>query len=146
MTLPSLLAGDPEPFLRFICNRFDEASGLHAHSNVRESDFRTLLLNAFLYTDIYDVQNEVEIRGSQKGYADLLVIPKEGSDKNTAYLIEIKQLKSGAMEKAINDKVREAREQLERYEAGENTRHIPNLKKLICVFVGMKLKVIELVD
>lgn len=146
VTLPSLLAGDPEPFLRFICNRFDEASGLHAHSNVRESDFRTLLLNAFLYTDIYDVQNEVEIRGSQKGYADLLVIPKEGSDKNTAYLIEIKQLKSGAMEKAINDKVREAREQLERYEAGENTRHIPNLKKLICVFVGMKLKVIELVD
>ncbi len=146
VTLPSLLAGDPEPFLRFICNRFDEASGLHAHSNVRESDFRTLLLNAFLYTDIYDVQNEVEIRGSEKGYADLLVIPKEKDEKNAAYLIEIKQLKSGAKEKAIEDKVREAREQLERYEAGENTRHISNLKKLICVFVGMKLRVIELVD
>lgn len=145
-TLPSMLAGDPEPFLRFICNRFDEASGLHAHSNVRESDFRTLLLNAFLYTDIYKVQNEVEVRGSSKGYADLLVIPKDKSEKNTAYLIEIKQLKCGAKEKAIEDKVREAREQLERYEAGENTHCIPNLKKLICVFVGMKLQVLDVYD
>ncbi len=143
VTLPSLLAGDPEPFIRFICNRFDESSGLHASSNVRESDFRTLLLNAFLYTDIYNVQNEVKVRGSVKGYADLLVIPKEKSEINTAYLIEIKHLKSGASEKAIADKVSEAREQLKRYEAGENTQGIPNLKKLVCVFVGMKLQVCQ---
>ncbi len=146
VTLPSLLAGNPQSFLHFICNRFDEASGLHAHSNVRESDFRTLLLNAFLYTDIYNVQNEVEVRGSSKGYADLLAIPKVGRDKNTAYLIEIKHLKSGATEKAIENATKEAREQLKRYKAGENTQCIPNLKKLVCVFVGMKLEVIELLD
>ena len=145
-TLAPLSAGNPEPFFNFACNRYSDASGLHDHAHLNESNFQTLLVSNFILTDLYDIQSEYEVRGSDaKGYADILVTPKKGSAAKYSYLIEIKHLKveEGKSVSLLQDTVDEAKRQLARYSLGNNVSDIENLKRIVAVFVGVELKVLE---
>ncbi len=146
-TLQPLVEGNPQPFFNFICNRYSDASGLHAHAHLRESDFQSVLICAFTLTELYDIQSELEVRGRQaKGYADILVTPKKESAAKYSYLMEIKHLKAeqGQNTTLLKETVKEAKEQLARYSLGNNIGDIQNLKRVVAVFVGVELKVLEI--
>ncbi len=146
-TLQPLSEGNPQPFFNFVCNRYSDASGLHAHSHLRESDFQSVLVCAFTLTDQYDIQSELELRGTQaKGYADILVTPKKESAAKYSYLIEVKHLtvEEGKNTTLLEETVKEAKEQLARYSLGKNICDIQNLKRVVALFVGVELKVLEI--
>lgn len=139
--LRQLAAGNPRPLFEVTCRRFDEASGVHAYGHLQESNFQTLVLGAFNFSDAYDVQSEVEVRGEDKGFVDILAVPKAGSSATTAYLVELKHLKAKEYSAAAVDRlVREAQDQMARYVEGANLKTIQNLKTVTAVFVGMKLE------
>lgn len=98
-------------------------------------------MGAFNFSDAYDVQSEVEVRGEDKGFVDILAVPKAGSSATTAYLVELKHLKAKEYSAAAVDRlVREAQDQMARYVEGANLKTIQNLKTVTAVFVGMKLE------
>ncbi len=145
-TLPALALGKPESFFNLICSSYSEASGLHSYAHLRESDFQTLLVCNFILTDQYDIQSELEVRGVKaKGYADILVTPKKESSAKYSYLIEVKHLKAeeGKNNSLLEDTVDEAKAQLARYSLGNNISDIENLKRIVAVFAGVELKVLE---
>ncbi len=148
-TVASLISGKPEPFFNLVCSRYGDASGLRSHAHLSESDFQTLLISNFVFTDQYDIQSEYEVRGMEaKGYADILATPKRGSSAKYSYLNEIKHLKAEEGKKAslLEDTVDEAKAQLTRYSLGNNISNIENLKRIVAVFVGVELKVFEVFD
>ncbi len=146
-TLQPLADGNPQPFFHFVCERYSDASGIHAHAHLRESDFQSVLVCAFTLTDQYDIQSELEVRGTKaKGYADILVTPKKESRAKYSYLIEIKHLKAEQGEDAalLEETIKDAKEQLARYSLGNNIGDIQNLKRVVAVFVGVELNVLEI--
>ncbi len=148
-TLRPFAEGNPEPLFSYICNRYSDASGLHTNSHLRESDFQSVLVSAFILTDLYDVQSEYEVRGAEsKGFADILLTPKKESTAKYSYLIEIKHLKAeeGKNATLLQKTVAEARAQLTRYNQGNNIGNIDNLKRIVAVFVGVELKALEVFD
>ncbi len=148
-TLRPFAEGNPEPLFSYVCNRYSDASGIHTNAHLRESDFQSLLVSAFILTDLYDVQSEYEVRGAEsKGYADILITPKKESAAKYSYLIEIKHLKveEGKNVSLLSDTVDEAKAQLARYSLGNNVSDIENLKRIVAVFVGVELKVLEVYD
>ncbi len=142
--LKALVAGNPRPLFDVTCKRFQTASGLHAHAHLRESDFQTLLIGALNFTDAYAVTSETEVRGEEKGYIDILATPSESSCAEASYLIEVKYLPqkeatTEAREKALS----QARSQISRYEKGDNVKRLPQLKRIVALFVGLKLETLE---
>lgn len=114
---------------------------MHAYGHLQESNFQTLILGAFNFSDVYDVQSEVEVRGEDKGFVDILAVPKAGSLATTSYLVELKHLKAKEYSAAAVERlVREAQNQMARYFEGANLKTIQNLKTVTAVFVGMKLE------
>ena len=65
-----------------------------------------------------------------------------------SYLIEIKHLKAseGRKKATLEKTISEAKAQLDRYAQGRNIRNIKKLKRVIAVFVGVELKVLEVFD
>lgn len=139
-----LAQGDYKPLFNFVCNRFNRSSNLHSYAHLQEGEFQVLLFTAFLLTGLYNVRREVEIEGEEKGYADLVVTPKETYTTLPTYLIEFKYVAKSDANKELLEKITsDAKEQLNRYAEGDNMRAIPNLKKILCVFVGLRLELLE---
>ncbi len=143
--IEALVAGNPKPLFDVTCNRFQSASGLHSHAHLHESDFQTLLVGALNFTNAYTVTSEVEVRGEEKGYIDILAAPAAESRAQTAYLIEVKYLpmkddSPEARERVLSD----ARAQISRYEQGANVKCLPQLKRIVALFVGLKLETLEI--
>ncbi len=139
--LQALADGDPKPFFDVTCSRFKKSSGLHSHAHLKESDFQTLLIGSLNFTNAFTVTSEVEVRGEEKGYIDILATPMADSSAKTAYLIEVKHLplkddSPEAREKALSA----ARAQISRYEQGDNVKRLPQIKRIIALFVGLKLE------
>ena len=143
--LKALVAGDPKPLFAVTCNRFQAASGLHSHAHLRESDFQTLLIGAFNFTNAYTVTSEVEVRGEAKGYIDILATPSATSCADTAYLIEVKYLSpKTATDEARAAALSQAWEQIRRYEQADNVKRLTKLTRIAALFVGLKLEALEI--
>lgn len=143
--LEALVAGNPEPLFRVTCDRFTAASGLHAYAHLKESDFQTLLIGAFNFTNAYTVTSEVEVRGEDRGFIDILAVPTVGSRAQSAYLVEVKYLSpKNATDQAKSDAIVEAKSQISRYEKADDLKRLPNLKRIVVLFVGLKLEVLEI--
>ena len=143
--LRALTAGDPKPLFEVTCSRFQMASGLHSHAHLKESDFQTLLIGALNFTNAYTVTSEVEVRGEEKGYIDILATPSAESRAETSYLIEVKYLApKAATDKAKAAAISQAWEQLHRYEKADNVRRLPKLTRIAALFVGLRLATLEI--
>ena len=143
--LKALVAGDPKPLFDVTCNRFQAASGLHSYAHLRESDFQTLLVGALNFTNAYTVTSEAEVRGKDKGYIDILATPSAESCAETAYLIEVKYLANkAATNEAVCEALTQAREQIRRYESGDNVKPLPKVKRIAALFVGLRLEKLEI--
>ncbi len=143
--LKALVAGDPKPLFDVTCNRFLSASGLHSHAHLHESDFQTLLIGALNFTNAYMVTSEVEVRGEEKGYIDILATPSAEGCAETSYLIEVKYLApKAATDEAKAQALSQAWEQIRRYEKADNVKRLPKVKRIVALFVGLKLESLEI--
>ena len=143
--IQALVAGDPRPLFQVTCDRFTASGGLHTYTHLKESDFQTLLIGAFNFTNAYAVASEDEVRGKEKGYIDILAVPSPGSRADTSYLVEVKYLSpKRATESAKAEALAGAKEQIRRYEQGDNIKHLTKLKRIVALFVGLKLEKLDI--
>ncbi len=139
--------GAPEPLFRLITSRFDEAPCLHEGLHLGETSFLSLLHGACLLSGRFTSKTEVEVRGPEKGYIDLLLQPSSPEAAKNAFLVELKYFtKSDASDAAVSKALEEALEQTRRYALGENIRCIPHLKRVAAVFAGTRMKAFKVED
>ncbi len=138
---PEVLAlhqGKALPLLEKVVSIIDETSGKNSSLHLQESVFQVALLMAANNASGYEYYTELEVRGKEKGFADLLLrSTRKGSP---SYIFELKYIpKSRATKTAAQNALSEAKKQLARYALGENVRTIPNLKHVAVVVVGTKI-------
>ncbi len=139
--------GNPEPLFRLITERFDADAGIHEGLHLGETSFQALLYCACLLSGRFTIQTEVEVRGPEKGYVDLLLKPVQPDAAKNAFLIELKYFtKSDASDTAVSKALEEAWEQTHRYAQGENICGIPHLKRVAAVFAGTRMKAFKVTD
>ena len=87
----------------------------------------------------------MEVRGEDRGFIDILAVPTVGSQAQSAYLVEVKYLSpKNATDQAKSDAIVEAKSQINRYEKADDLKRLPNLKRIVVLFVGLKLEVLEI--
>ena len=86
---------------------------------------------------IFSIRSEMEV---QRKYPDILLVPKDKEKGYNAVMIEFKYLKKGE-EGKLEEKQKEAREQIEEYASFEDIQNIPNLSKYAVLAVNDKVYV-----
>ena len=84
---------------------------------------------------IYNVKSELEV---EREYPDIVLIPKDRSKGYNAIMIEFKYLKKSE-ENKVEEKQKEAREQIEKYAATEEIKEIEKMNKYTIVVVNDKV-------
>ena len=138
----ALRQGNAECLLRTAVEKLKKNSGLHTAAHFDESNLQTALLAIMFFCDGYEVHAEEEAFGNGEGYADLVMRAK--NEKWTSYLMELKYLKkSQDSEDAVAKSLAAAKSQLARYSGASNIAGIPNLKKIVAIYVGFELKAVR---
>ena len=89
----------------------------------------------------YSTKSEMEVN---RNYPDILLVPRDSSKGYKAVMVEFKYLKKGEVAK-LEDKQKEAREQIERYSSFEDIKDIQGLRKYTIVVVTNDIYVEEIV-
>ncbi len=114
--------------------------GGHVHAHLSETAIQ--LAMAVSTSRSYQVTAEEEALGA--GFTDLILRPTKDNEAAPGWLIEFKHLKkSDADQKTVDEKLKEAEAQLERYSEAKNIKAILNLKRAAAVFAGAELKGLE---
>ena len=90
------------------------------------------------------VKSELEVEGK---YSDILLIPREKIEERYGVLIEFNYIKKEDYEKDNNlleEKQKDAKEQLERYKKTEEIKMIPKLRSYSVVAIKDELYVEEI--
>ena len=103
-----------------------------------ENSLQLMLSATLWFSEDYKAQLEVESRGKDSGYMDMLLVPQKKEGLPT-YIVELKHVGTDATEAAVANELKEAREQAERYSAGEAVKETPNLKRVALVYRGLRL-------
>ena len=90
---------------------------------------------------IYSVKSEMEVN---RNYPDILLIPRDRTKGYKAIMVEFKYLKKGEIAK-LEDKQKEAREQIERYSEFEDIKDIEGLRKYTIVVATNEIYVEEII-
>ena len=90
---------------------------------------------------IYSVKSEMEVN---RNYPDILLVPRNRTKGYKAIMVEFKYLKKGESAK-LEDKQKEAREQIERYSEFEDIRDIEGLRKYTMVVATNEIYVQEII-
>ena len=90
--------------------------------------------------DAYSVKSEMEVN---RNYPDILLVPRNRTKGYKAIMVEFKYLKKSDASK-LEDKQKEAREQIERYSEFEDIKDIVGLRKYTIVVAGNELYVEEI--
>ena len=91
--------------------------------------------------NIYSTKSEMEVN---RNYPDILLVPRDSSKGYKAVMVEFKYLKKGEVAK-LEDKQKEAKEQIERYSSFEDIKDIQGLRKYTIVVVTNDIYVEEIV-
>ena len=136
-----LAEGNPRPLVESVTSALRRACGNHKSLHLRESDFQTALLIAASYAPGYEYAAELEVRGEDHGYVDLLL---KSSTGGPSYLFELKYLtKAKGSPTTVAQKLKEAQAQAIAYAHGDNLKNIPQLKRVAAVFVGLELQAFD---
>ena len=79
-----------------------------------------------------------------RNYPDILLVPRDNSKGYKAVMVEFKYIKKGEVAK-LEDKQKEAREQIERYSSFEDIKDIQGLRKYTIVVSTNDIYVEEIV-
>ena len=88
----------------------------------------------------YWVKSEMEVK---RNYPDILLVPKDRTKGYKAIMVEFKYIKKGETAK-LEDKQKEAREQIERYSEFEEIKDIEGLRKYTIVVATNEIYVEEI--
>ena len=88
----------------------------------------------------YSVKSEMEVN---RNYPDILLVPRDRKKGYKAIMVEFKYLKKDETAK-LEDKQKEAREQIERYSEFDDIKDIEGLRKYTIVVAGNELYVEEI--
>ena len=88
----------------------------------------------------YSVKSEMEVN---RNYPDILLVPRDRKKGYKAIMVEFKYLKKGETAK-LEDKQKEAREQIERYSEFDDIKDIEGLRKYTIVVARNELYVEEI--
>ena len=138
----ALAAGDPMPWLQLSEARLGESSGVHLNMHTTENSLQLMLSATLWFSEDYKAQLEVESRGKDSGYVDMLLVPQKSKTLPT-YIVELKHVGTDATEVAVANELKEAKEQARRYSAGEAIKETPNLKRVALVYRGLRLATAE---
>ncbi len=137
----SLNAGDARPLVECVVSILARGYGKQKSLHLQEGDFQSSLLLAANLAAGYDYAAELEVRGEETGFVDLLLHSQTGGP---SYLFELKYLpKHSGTQEAVAQSLNEAQLQAERYMKGANIQHIPRLQQVLAVFVGLELRAYE---
>ena len=89
----------------------------------------------------YSTKLEMEVN---RNYPDILLVPRDSSKGYKAVMVEFKYIKKGEVAK-LEDKQKEAREQIERYSSFEDIKDIQGLRKYTIVVATNDIYVEEIV-
>ena len=89
----------------------------------------------------YSTKSEMEVN---RNYPDILLVPRDSSKGYKAVMVEFKYLKKGEVAK-LEDKQKEAKEQIERYSNFEDIKDIQGLRKYTIVVATNDIYVEEIV-
>ena len=89
----------------------------------------------------YSTKSEMEVN---RNYPDILLVPRDNSKGYKAVMVEFKYIKKGEVAK-LEDKQKEAREQIERYSSFEDIKDIQGLRKYTIVVSTNDIYVEEIV-
>ena len=89
---------------------------------------------------IYSTKSEMEVN---RNYPDILLVPRDRSKGYKAIMVEFKYLKKGEVAK-LEDKQKEAREQIERYCTFDDIKDIEGLRKYTIVVASNEIYVQEI--
>lgn len=139
----ALTDGNPKLWLDLADRRLAQTSGVHMAVHVNEAAFQMMLSSTLWASGEYGGQLEIESRGENSGFIDLLLTPKHDTSL-PSYVIEVKHLKTDATDEAVQKALAEAKTQAERYAQGEAVKRISNLKRLALVYKGLRLSAFEI--
>ena len=88
----------------------------------------------------YSTKSEMEVN---RNYPDILLVPRDRTKGYKAIMVEFKYIKKGETAK-LEDKQKEAREQIERYSSFEDIKDIEGLRKYTIVVAGNEIHVQEI--
>ena len=88
----------------------------------------------------YSTKSEMEVN---RNYPDILLVPRDRTKGYKAIMVEFKYIKKGETAK-LEDKQKEAREQIERYSSFEDIKDIEGLRKYTIVVAGNEIYVQEI--
>ena len=91
--------------------------------------------------NIYSTKSEMEVN---RNYPDILLVPRDSSKGYKAVMVEFKYIKKGEVAK-LEDKQKEAKEQIERYSSFEDIKDIQGLRKYTIVVATNDIYVEEIV-
>ena len=91
--------------------------------------------------NIYSTKSEMEVN---RNYPDILLVPRDSSKGYKAVMVEFKYIKKGEVAK-LEDKQKEAKEQIERYSSFEDIKDIQGLRKYTIVVATNDIFVEEIV-
>ena len=134
----ALADGNPEPWLNLADRRLTQTNGVHMATHANEATFQMMLSSTLWASSEYGGQLEIESRGENSGFIDLLLTPKHDVSL-PSYVIELKHLKTDAGNEAVQKALAGAKEQAQRYARGEALKDISNLKRLAVVYKGLRL-------
>ena len=103
--------------------------------NFDEKYIKVMFYSIAMSLDIYIVKSELELG---RGYADLLLVPKDIDKDYYSIIIEFKYLKKSE-ENELVKKQKEAKEQIKKYSSSEEIKRIKKLNKYIIVGINDKL-------
>ena len=89
---------------------------------------------------IYSTKSEMEVN---RNYPDILLIPRDRTKGYKAIMVEFKYIKKGETAK-LEDKQKEAKNQIERYSEFEDIKDIEGLRKYTIVVAGNEIFVQEI--
>ena len=89
---------------------------------------------------IYSIKSEMEVN---RNYPDILLVPRDRSKGYKSIMVEFKYLKKGETSK-LEDKQKEAREQIERYSQFDDIKDIEGLRKYTIVVATNEIYVEEI--
>ena len=138
----ALANGNPKPWLDLTDKRLTESSGLHLATHANETTFQGILSSTLWACREYSGKLEIESRGENSGFIDLLLTPKHNTSL-PSYVIEVKHLKMDATDEAVHKALAGAKEQATRYAQGETVKGIANLKRLALVYKGLRLAALD---
>ena len=104
------------------------------YQNFTEKYVKLIFYCIMMNLKIYNVKSEMEV---QREYPDIVLIPKEKDKGYNAIMIDLKKTEENKLE----EKLKEARKQIEKYANTEEMKEIKNLNKYTVVAVNGKIYV-----